>query len=483
MIQNKSLSRLAFNGMSWNLFTRIFSNGVQLVIYFVLARLLNPNDFGVIAIILVFVNISNIFAIAGLGAAIIQNDVYDKEKFDTIYIVSSSLGILISVILFFLAPYIGLHYTSEFDLVFLIRISTPLIIFNSINSIQTSILQRDLDFKTMFYVTSIPLFFSGIVSIILAYFGFGIYSLIINNLLGSIISVVICFLFYVPLPNFTFNIKHATSSLNFSYKILITALLDELSKGFFTLSIGKYYPSNTLGNYNMGRQIPSFASATLNATISSVFFPFYAKRKSINIDNTFIYRKVIRVLNFIVFPCISVVILVSSDFVRMFFTEKWIGSVYYLNVFSIIFGLHHLHTKITYYINALGHSDVTLKYEFAKKIIGVFVLIITLPISVKAVVIGQLFVAFISIIIMFYPTKKYLEINYWEQLSDFLPLAILNIFIFFLLSKLNIFLSLGNISLLLLPIIYIMLYIFSAFIFRMRSFKDFISLKSNFNLK
>lgn len=472
---------MAFNGMSWNLFTRIFSNGAQLAIYFVLARLLNPSDFGIIAIILVFINISNVFAIAGLGAAIIQNDEYNKEKFDTIYIVSFSLGILISVILYFLAPYFGRLYTSEFDLPFLIRISIPLVIINSINSIQISILQRDLDFKTIFYATSIPLFISGIVSIILAYFGFGIFSLILNNLLGSIISVVICFLFYVPFPNFSFNIKHAISSLNFSYKILITALLDEFSKSFFTLTIGNYYSNNTLGNYNMGRQIPSVASATLNASISSVLFPFYAKKKSAIIDNSMIYRKVMRILNFIVLPCISVMILVSSDFVRVFFTEKWIGSVFYLNAFSIILGLHHLHTKITYYINALGHSNVTLKYEFSKKIIGVVVLIMTLPLSVKAVVIGQLLVVFISIIIMYHPTKKYLKINYWEQLSDFFPIVSLNIFLFFLVYQLSIFLNMGTISLFVLPIIYIILYIFSGYIFSMRSFNDFISLKSNFN--
>ncbi|MFD3293602.1 lipopolysaccharide biosynthesis protein [Aquirufa sp. KTFRIE-69F] len=474
---------MAFNGMSWNLFTRIFSNGVQLIIYFLLARLLNPTDFGVIAIILVFVNISNIFAIAGLGAAIIQNTDYNKEKFDTIYILSSSLGILICTILYFSAPFIGLLYSTEFDLVFLIRISTPLVIFNSINSIQISILQRDLDFKKMFYVTSIPLFFSGIASIVLAYFGFGIYSLILNNFLGSIISIVICFSFYVPIPSLTFNINHAISSLNYSYKILITALLDELNKSFFTLSIGKYYSNSTLGNYNLGRQIPSFASATLNATISSVFFPFYAKRKSINVNNANIYRKVSRVLNFIVLPCISIVILVSSDFVRIFFTEKWIGSVFYLNMFSVILGLHHLHTKITYYINAMGHSNVTLKYELIKKIIGVVVLLITIPFSVKAIVVGQLVVAFVSIIIMFYPTKKYLAIDYWDQLSDFMPLVLINGLIFFIVYVFGSYINIGNFSLLIYPVIYFVLYFLSAFVLRLNSLNDIILLKDNFNFK
>jgi len=130
------MSKILFSGMSWNLFSRIFSNGSQLLIYFVLARLLSPTDFGVIAIVLVFINISTIFANAGLGSAIIQNKVYDKDKFNTIYILSISFGIIISSILYVFSPFISSFFPSDADLVFLIRFTIPLIIFNSINSIQ-----------------------------------------------------------------------------------------------------------------------------------------------------------------------------------------------------------------------------------------------------------------------------------------------------------------------------------------------------------
>ena len=133
------MNKIALNGISWNLLSRIFSNGSQLVIYFVLARLLNPADFGVIAIVLVFINISNIFAIAGLGAAIIQNNEYNKEKFDTIYFISTLLGVIVCIILYFSAPLIAKFYKTDVDLVLLIQISSPIVIFNSINSIQISI--------------------------------------------------------------------------------------------------------------------------------------------------------------------------------------------------------------------------------------------------------------------------------------------------------------------------------------------------------
>jgi teichuronic acid exporter len=370
------MSRTAVNAISWNLISKIFANVGQLAIYFVLARLLTPSDFGIIAIVLVFINVSNIFAIAGLGAAIIQNEKYDKEKFDTIYFTSLILALLVSSLLYFLAPIIAKFYNTDFDLKLLIRISLPIVVFNSINSIQTSILQRDLNFKKMFLSTSIPLIISGLISIVLAYYGYGIYSLIANNLISSVVSIMFCFFFYLPLPSLTFNLKHAFKSLNYSYKILITALIDEVNKSFFTLLIGKKFNNETLGNYNMGRQIPTFASATLNSTIASVFFPLYAKRMSENLKNDIVYRKVIRVLNFIIFPFIGIVYIVSDEFITFFFTEKWIESIFYFKIFAIILGFHHLHTKVTYFINAVGDSHVTLKFELIKKIIGIGILML-----------------------------------------------------------------------------------------------------------
>lgn len=482
-MKSKSLNKAALSGMSWNLFSRIFSNGSQLVIYFVLARLLNPTDFGVIAIVLVFINISNIFAIAGLGAAIIQNEEYNKKKSDTIYFTSTSLGIIICVLLYFAAPFIAQLYDTEADLVLLIRISSPIVIFNSINSIQTSILQRELNFKIMFYITSIPNVIAGLAAIVLAYFGFGVYSLLLNNFLGTLISIVVCFIFFVEIPRLTFNIKHAASSLNYSYKILVTALLDEVNKSVFTLSIGKYYSNNILGNYNIGRQIPGFVSATLNATISSVFFPFYAKRNNENLDSSLIYRKVIRVLNFIIFPCISIVYLISTDFVIFFFTEKWRGCIYFLNMFSIILGIYHLHTKINYYINAVGRSEVTLKFEFIKKIIGIIILFVTLPMGVKAIVDGQLIVALVSVAIMFYPTKKYLNIGFKEQFSDIFSLALLNFILFLIANYIIGHFKIGFLSLIIYPAIYLIIYFLIAFLLRMRVLKDLISLKSHLNFK
>jgi teichuronic acid exporter len=480
---NSSVTKLLANGISWNLFARIFSNGCQLVIYFVLARLLTPTDFGIIAILLVFVNISNIFAIAGLGAAIIQADKYDKDKFDTIYIISGILGILVCFVLFISAPFIARFYSSDYDLAFLIRISTPAIIFNSINSIQTSILQRELNFKGMFVVTSLPILISGIISICFAYFGFGVYSLIVNNLFGSLISVIFCFLFYLPFPKLIIKLNHAKHSLNYSYKILISAIIDEITKGIFILSIGKYYNNKSLGNYNLGRQIPGFASATLNSTIASVFFPYYSKSKmGPMLETSQIYRKIMRLLNLIIFPVISIVVLISNLFIEFFFTPKWYGSEYYLNMFSVILGIHHLHTKITYYINAIGHSEITLKYESIKKMIGIIVLVVTLPISVKAVVLGQLIVAVFSILIMFYPTKKYLNISFNDQFKDIFPLLFLNASMFLVGLFFKTYFDLGMISLFLFPFVYLIIYFLCLRYFGMNSYKDLLSLKKHINI-
>ena len=166
-----------------------------------------------------------------------------------------------------------------------------------------------------------------------------------------------------------------------------------------------------------------------------------------------------------------------------FFTQKWIGCVFFLNTFSIILGIYHLHTKITYYINAVGRSEVTLKYEFIKKAIGILVLFVTLPIGVEAIVYGQLIVALFSIVLMLFPTKKYLNIEFKEQFSDIFSLALLNFILFLIANYIIGYFKIGFFSLIIYPVIYLTVYFLIAFLFKMRVLKDLISLKSHLNFK
>jgi len=469
---NKAIGKTAIKGISWNLANRLTSNIGQIVIYFVLARLLTPSDFGIIAVVAVFVNLSRVFSNAGLGASIVQQKKIDSVIYSSIFMSSFYISLIISLVLFCFSPYISSFYPEIEDLSLYIRLSIPAILFGTLNSIQTSVLQRDLKFKEIFFCTTIPVLIAGAISITLAYFGFGILSLLANVFLCSFLSFIYCFAIYVDLPSFKINIYESKKALNFSYKILLSALVEELNRSVFVLLIGYKFNQITLGNYNFGKQIPGVASATLNASLASVLFPFYARLDVTKEEISIKYIKLLRSLNFLIIPFIFLSFLVSDKFILFFFTIKWINSVFFLKMFSIILGIHYLQTNITFYINSLGKSNITLKYEIFKKSLSFVVLLITLPFDVQTIVFGQVFVAICSVFLMTIPTAKYLNYSILNQIKDIFEVVLINSLIFIFLNLLSKYFLVGYLSLIVYPILYFFLYFLISFTLNLKSFQS-----------
>lgn len=479
-MKEKSINKSATKGVTWNLANRLVSNLGQLTIYFVLARLLSPGDFGIIAILGVFVNLSRVFGNAGLGSSIIQDGKFDQEKFSSIFTSSLVISLLIGILMYFIAPFISSFYSEVEDLTFYIRLSIPTIIFGTLNSIQISVLQRDLNFKAIFFSTTIPIIISGIISIIMAYYGFGILSLLVNAFLCSFISFIYCFLVYVKIPKLHIKSVIVKKSLNFSYKILLSSLLEEINRGVFVLLVGMKFGKSVLGNYNMGRQVPGFITSTINATAASVLFPYYSRLEITNQEMSILYRKILMVLNFLIIPFIFLVFLISENLVLLIFTEKWVDSIYFFNMFSIILGVHHVHTNVTYYLNSVGLSNVTLKYDFIKKALGILILIVTIPFGINMVVIGQLSAAILSVLIMAFPTKKYLNLSFFTQFVDLFEIITLNFVVFLMIYSFDIFIEVGYFSILLYPILYLVLYVTISYFFKLKSYQATIIILKNF---
>lgn len=477
-LENKAIIKNAVKGISWNLANRLTSNIGQLVIYFVLARLLTPSDFGIIAVVTVFVNLSRIFSNAGLGASIVQQKKIDTVIYSSIFMSSFYISLIIGFLLFCLSPYISSFYPEIEELSFYIRVSIPAILFGTINSIQISVLQRDLKFKEIFFCSTIPIIIAGVISIILAFFGFGILSLLANVFLCSFLSFIYCFVKYVDLPSFKINIYESKKAINFSYKILLSALVEELNKSAFVLLIGYKFNQKILGNYNFGKQIPGVASATLNASLASVLFPFYSRLNATKEEISIKYIKILRSLNFLIIPFIFLSFLISENFILFFFTTKWENSVFFLKMFSIIIGVNYLQNNITFYINSLGKSNITLKYEILKKTISVSVLLITLPFDIQTIVFGQVFVAIFNVLLMTIPTAKYLNYNILNQIKDIFVVVLINSFIFIFLNLLSRYNMVGYLSLLVIPILYLVLYLLISYNLNLKSFQTLFFLKN-----
>ena len=468
---NKQNSKI-LSGLSWSFGARLAGNLGQLIVYFMLARILEPADFGIMAAIVVFVNIANLFATAGLGSAYIQCQNLGPRTYPTFFYIAVSFGLLIYAILFITAPYLSDIFGYEEGFSGLLRIFGITALLTSINAIQISELSKRLDFRMSFYCQTIPSLISGVASILFAFFGFGVYALILNAGISSLISIVMCIFLVSPIPKILIDKKIAKSAIGYSIKLFSTNLLDELYRSIYIVLIGRNYGPVNLGYYNTGRQIPGFLTATINATVASVIFPVFSSMQSNRDAGKIMLRKSIRALNFLIFPMVSILIVLPHQIISILLTDKWIPSVLSMQMFSVILGLHHVGALSNHYMNAMGHASTILRYEVVKKLIGCGVLALTMFDGVESILLGQLFVAVISLLINAVPVKKFINYTFIEQVQDFAPYFILNFVLIFISKQFINYITDPLISVAVVTFSYPILYLTISKFYGFPAFKD-----------
>jgi len=424
-----NIKKTVLSGLSWKMMETIAVNGVQALIYLILARLLMPEDFGVVALVGVFVAVSSVLVNSGLGTALIQSKQADETDYSTVLYFSLFISCALYLVIFITAPLIAEFYNKPV-IVSVLRIYSISIILFAINGVQKSILLRELKFKKIFLAGAIPVFFSGAISIAMATLGFGVFALVFNNVFLGLFGTITFFIMMKWKPKRVFSKKRLRELFTFSYKILIANLIETGYTSLFPLLIGKSFNSGALGYYHNGRQMPNLVASSINASITSVIFPIYSRYQNDKEKLKSMVRQSIIVSNFVIFPIMTLLAAVAKPLVTVVLTEKWLPSVPYLQLFCVVYGLHHLHNINLQAISAIGRSDVFLRYQIIKKVIGITLLICTLPLGVIAIVIGQVFTAAISVIINIRPNVIWLNYSVTEQLMDFLPYLLISILMY-----------------------------------------------------
>lgn len=429
-MNHTGIKKTAVSGLLWKMSETILVNGTQALIYLILARLLMPEDFGVVALVGAFIAISNVFVNSGLGSALIQSKQADEIDYATVLYFSLFISCVLYLLFFVAAPFIAEFY-KEPVIESVLRIYSISIIFAAVNGVQKSILLRELKFKKVSLVGSITVIFSGVISVSMALSGYGIYALVFNSVFLGLISTVAFFVTMKWLPKLTFSIDRLRVLFKFSYKLLLTNLIEAGYTSIFPLLIGKSFNSEALGYYNNGRQLPGLVANSINASITSVTFTVYSRYQSDIYKLKLLVRQSIVVSNFIILPSMTLLAATAEPLVVLMLTEKWLPSVPYLQLFCVVYGLHHQHNISFQAIAAIGRSDVFLKYQIIKKVIGLTMLMVTLQFGLVHIVMGQVFTAAISIIISIRPNRMLLNYSFVEQLVDFLPYLFITILMYF----------------------------------------------------
>ena len=414
-----SKSRI-FVSVFWKLLERAGTQSIQFIVQIVLARLLLPEMYGTVALVTVFITLAQVFVQSGLGTALIQKKEADNVDFSSVFYLSLGLAGVLYALLFVFAPFISRFY-HDAELIPVLRVLGLILFFGAVNGIQNAWVSRHMMFKELFKRSIGALLISGTAGIIAAYAGLGIWALVIQQLTNQAAVTVIMWFTVKWRPIRAFSLGKVKALFSFGWKLLLSSLLDQLYRDLRTLVIGRIYSSSTLGFYNKGEQFPKIIVSNINGSIQAVMLPALSAHQDDRQRVKAMMRRASMTSCFSMFPMRVGRAVVAEPMVRLLLTDKWLPAVPFLQVFCFTYMLWPIHTANLQAINALGRSDIFLKLEIIKKIIGIIILVISVPMGVYAIAMGGVISGISSSFINAWPNKKLLNYSYAEQLKDIAP--------------------------------------------------------------
>lgn len=477
-IENKTV----VSSFIWKFLERTGTYLVQFVIQIILARILLPSEYGIVAIVTVFIALANVFIQTGFNTALIQRKNVTDLDYSSVLYLSLLIAFVLYIIIFICSPFIANFYKDQL-ITPVLRVLSLTLFLGAFNSIQTAYISRNMLFKKNFLSSLIAIVISGIIGIIFANLGYGVWSLVIQQLLNMIILIIILLFTIDWKPKLLFSIKRVKKLFSFGWKLLCSSLIDTLYNNIYDLIIGKKYTSTDLAYYNRGKQFPNVIVTNVNGSISTVLLPTMSKNQDDKFKVKEMTRKAIVISSFVLFPMMIGLAVIAKPLVSIVLTDKWLECVPFLQILCFSFALWPIHTANLQAINAIGRSDVFLKLEIVKKIVGILVLIITVPMGLYSMALGQIITGIISSFINAYPNKKLLNYSYLEQVKDLCPIIIISLVMGLIIYPIS-FLNLGNLLILILQcIIGVIIYIIFSWLFKIDAFNQIINLFKNIRKK
>lgn len=406
--------------MLWKLMERFSSQLVSFVISIVLARILMPSDYGIIAIILVFINLANVIIDGGLNTALIQKKNADQIDFSTIFWFCLLVAGVLYIVLFASAPLISHFYKNDI-LTPVLRVLGLSIFFNSFNSIQRAYVSRHMLFRKLFYVNAVAIFISGIIGIVMAYKGFGVWALVGQQLSSTLLCSILMLFSVRWKPALVFSMVRFKGLFDYGWKIFLTNFIIAIYGDIRSLVIGKLYQPAALAFFDRGKSLPSLLMSNITASIDTVLLPTFSEEQDNVVRVKQMMRRSVQVSYLFVAPILVGFFFAAKEIVLLLLTEKWLPAVPFIRIFCIAFFLMPIQNINMTSIKSLGHSSLTLKLEILKKSIEAIILVISFLINVYAVAWGIVLYNAICIIINLSPSKRLVNYGLGEQLKDILP--------------------------------------------------------------
>jgi O-antigen/teichoic acid export membrane protein len=416
------LKTSTIKSLFWKLFEQGGTSLITLVVQIVMARLLAPAEFGVLAIMLVFVNIGNVLVQSGLNTAIIQAPDASERDYSTVFWMSLAISLVLYAAVFFCAPLVAAFYSMP-TLVAPLRVLVLVLIINSFNSIQEAIVARNLEFKKTFRATVTASAVSGVGGIAVAVAGGGIWALVVQQLLFQLSKCLVLALQIPWKPRAVFDRDRAERLFGFGWKLLASGLLDQGYQSLSDLVIGKLFTSTDLGYVSQGKKYPLALGTMLDGAIQPVMLSAVSHIQDDSARVKRLARRGLKTSTFLIVPSMTAFAVAANPIVVLLLGEKWLPCVPFLQAYCFIYAMLPVHTTNLQVLNGMGRSDLFLRLEVEKKVVGLAILFVSAFVmrSLTAIICGYVINTIIATFINAAPNKRVIGYSYLEQIRDICP--------------------------------------------------------------
>lgn len=416
----QSLKDKTVKGVGWSAIDNVAQYAVSFVVSIVLARLLSPDDYGLIGIIAVFTAVSSALLGGGFGSAIIRKKEVSEDDYSTAFIVNLGMSLLLYVIIFFCSPLIA-RFFGRSELVLLTRVSSLSIIIIALAIVQQTRLTKRIDFKTQTKITLVASITSGVIGISMALLNCGVWSLVAQGLSVQIIRTVMLWIYNHWVPLLRFSKKSFYELFGFGWKLVVSSLLDTTWKELYQVVVGKFYSPATLGQYTRAKGFSQMFSSNLTAVIQRVTYPVLSEIQDDKSRMVAAYRRIIKTTMFVTATCMLTLGAISEPLIYCLIGSKWHEAATYLPLICIAGSLYPLHAINLNMLQVQGRSDLFLGLEVVKKIVGLAPLFVGAFVGIMPMLYVNLVTGLIAYFLNSYYSGKFLGYTSWMQLKDVAP--------------------------------------------------------------
>ena len=421
MIKNKEVNSILWSGIE-----RFSAQGAQFLLSILIARLVTPSDYGLIAMLTIFLSVAQQFVDSGFSNAIIQKT--DRKEIDyyTVFYFNLIISIIIYAVLFWCSPYIAIFY-SEPDLEIVAKWIGLNIILTAFYIVPRTKFVIDLNFKIQTKISFVAVVVSGVVGIVLASYGYGVWALVVQSLLNSLISLSLYWGLSKWKLKFIFSWFSFKTLFSFGYKLLVVGMLHVIFANIYTLIIGRRFAVTDVGYFNRSQTFATFPSVNITSIICRVLYPIQCHVQN---DDYLFKRKFIQYLRatiYIVFPLMICLCVLAKPFILVVLNEKWLSISSILSILCIAYMWYPLTALNWQLLTAKGRSDLALKAEIVGKVLSILILLLTLPFGIMVICYGIIIANVVDIIIIIYYARKITGIGYLLELRILYPIVFISL--------------------------------------------------------